>query len=31
MGIITEFNLDGRRKRVFFLDGILQAGKPVIC
>ena len=31
MGIITEFNLDGKRQGMFALDGIRQAGKPVIC
>ena len=31
MGIIPEFHLDGRRQGMFFLDGICQAGKPVIC
>ena len=32
-GIITEFqfHLDGRRQGMFVLDGICQAGKPVIC
>ena len=31
MGIIKEFHLDGRRQGMFVLDGIRQAGKPVIC
>ena len=31
MGIITEFLFDGRRSGIFVLDGIWQAGKPVIC
>ena len=31
MGIITECHLDGRRHRIFVLDGIRQAGTPVIC
>ena len=31
MGIITECHLDGKRQGMFVLDGIRQAGKPVIC
>ena len=31
MGIITEFHRDGRRQGMFVLDGIRQAGRPVIC
>ena len=31
MGIITECHLGGRSHGVFVLDGISQAGTPVIC
>ena len=31
MGIVTECHLDGRRQGMFVLDGIRQAGTPVIC
>ena len=31
MGIMREFDHEGLRQRMFVLDGIPQAGKPVIC
>ena len=31
MGNITDLDLDGIRRGLFVLDGIREAGKPLIC